>query len=119
MLFRSPALSPSLIDLKLVNEGQWVKGPNNTGEGECTELYYKGILSAGKETVEFADGIRIDGSIALEARTETKGNIITTIYKYNGAKFHIDVEVDAVQTHNAEDAIKSAWGIDAADLGIL
>ncbi|MCI8549582.1 MAG: hypothetical protein HFI68_03120 [Lachnospiraceae bacterium] len=49
----------------------------------------------------------------------TKGDVITTVYKYDGVEFHVDVEVDAVQTHNAQDAIKSAWGVDAEDLGIL
>ncbi|MFR0951708.1 MAG: hypothetical protein ACLSGK_02280 [Lachnospiraceae bacterium] len=40
-------------------------------------------------------------------------NTITYTYKYNGNyTFHIDAEVDAVQTHNAKDAIKSAWGVD-------
>ena len=33
-------------------------------------------------------------------------------YTYNGYTFTLDAEVDAVQTHNAKDAIKSAWGID-------
>lgn len=32
---------------------------------------------------------------------------------------HVEVEVDAVQTHNAQDAIRSAWGVDASELGIL
>lgn len=117
-----PELSPKLIDLKLVNEGRWVKGPNDTGEGECTELYYKGILPGGEETALFADGIRIDGQVSLAAKKDIVGNIITTTYKYDGAEFHVDVEVDAVQTHNAQDAIKSAWGIDEEDvktLGIL
>ena len=57
--------------------------------------------------------------MAQEARIEEDGNVITTIYKYDGVEFHVDVEVDAVQTHNAQDAIKSAWGVDAAALGIL
>ena len=30
----------------------------------------------------------------------------------------IRAEVDGVQTHNAADAIKSAWGVDAAAMGI-
>ena len=30
------------------------------------------------------------------------------------AAFEIEAEVDAVQTHNAEDAIKSAWGVDVS-----
>ncbi|MCI8993475.1 MAG: hypothetical protein HFG80_12260 [Eubacterium sp.] len=110
-------LSPDLIDLNLVNNEKWIANPNKTAE--CTELFYKGILPSGSETEAFADTIRIDGAVASEASVETKGNIITTTYKYDGVEFHVDVEVDAVQTHNASDAIKSAWGVDASDLGIL
>lgn len=110
------SLSPDLIDLNLVNQGQWVEG-NSTPE--CTELYHKGILEAGKESASFADTIRIDGEIASAVEIRTEGSKITTTYKYDGVTFHVDVEVDAVQTHNAEDAMKSAWGVDAAALGIL
>lgn len=110
-------LSPDLIDLNFINTDKWVKNPEQTAE--CTELFYKGILKAGKEAKPFADTIRIDGKLSSEARIETNGNVITTTYKYDGVEFHVDVEVDAVQTHNAEDAIKSAWGVDASDLGIL
>ncbi len=110
-------LSPDLIDLNLVNQEKWVKNPDTSAE--CMELYYKGILPSGKESAAFADTIRIDGEVAAEAKIETKGNVITTTYKYDGVEFHVDVEVDAVQTHNAQDAIKSAWGVDAAKLGIL
>ncbi len=110
-------LSPSLIDLNFVNEDKWLKNPNETAE--CTELFYKDILPAGTETLPFVDSVRIDGAIAAEAKVERKGNVITTTYKYDGVEFHVDVEVDAVQTHNAQDAIKSAWGVDASALGIL
>ncbi|MCI8787026.1 MAG: hypothetical protein HFI84_10315 [Eubacterium sp.] len=110
-------LSPDLIDLNLINSGRWIKNPIETAE--CVELFYKGILKTGKETEPFADTVRIDGSLAQEATIETKGDTVTTVYKYDGVEFHIDVEVDAVQTHNAKDAIKSAWGVDASGLGIL
>lgn len=110
-------LSPDFIDLNLVNTDRWIKNPNNTPE--CVELFYKGVLPTGTETQPFADTVRIDGRLALEAAVETKGNIITTTYKYDGVEFHVDVEVDAVQTHNAQDAMRSAWGIDASSLGIL
>lgn len=112
-------LSPDLIDLNFVNEGQWVQNPDDAGGKECVELYYKGILASGAESAAFVDSIRIDGRVASEAKVETKGNTITTTYKYDGVEFHVDVEVDAVQTHNAQDAIKSAWGVDALALGIL
>lgn len=110
-------LSPDLIDLNLVNTDKWIKNPEQSAE--CMELFYKGILKSGNETKPFADTVRIDGNIASEAKIETNGNVITTTYKYDGVEFHIDVEVDAVQTHNAQDAIKSAWGVDASGLGIL
>ena len=110
-------LSPELIDLNFVNEGRWVKNPRETAE--CTELFYKGILPSGEETAAFADSVRIDGEVSSEVKVETKGNVVTTTYQYDGVEFHVDVEVDAVQTHNAQDAIKSAWGVDAESLGIL
>ena len=37
---------------------------------------------------------------------------ITYEYVYDGYKFFLEAEVNAVQTHNAADAIKSAWGVD-------
>lgn len=113
-------LSPDLIDLNFVNGGQWVRNPEDEVAGkECVELYYKGILASGAESAAFVDSVRIDGRVATEAKVETKGNTITTTYKYDGVEFHVDVEVDAVQTHNAQDAIRSAWGVDASALGIL
>ena len=33
-------------------------------------------------------------------------------YKYDGYSFNLEAEVNAVQTHNAAEAIKSAWGVD-------
>lgn len=121
------ALSPDLIDLRIKDKSindkeaydgsRWVKNPESTRE--CMELYYKGILPSESESESFADVIRIDEQVAAEATVETKGNIITTTYKYDGVNFHLDVEVDAVQTHNAKDAMKSAWGVDADALGIL
>lgn len=124
-------LSPELIGLRLKTDGRWVMKPEDaqhavSADGafvnstkECTELYYKGVLSSKSDTELFADGIRIDGKLASEAKIEQKGNTITTTYKYDGVEFHVDVEVDAVQTHNAQEAIRSAWGVDAAGLGIL
>ena len=118
-------LSPSLIRLNLVNEGQWIMNPDdakavqNGDEKECMELYYKGILPSGSETPAFADSIKIDGQVAADAEIIRDGKTIQTVYKYDGVEFHVDVEVDAVQTHNAQDAIRSAWGVDAEALGIL
>ena len=116
---KETTLSPDLIDLKLIDSGQWINPNPDAADQECTELYYKGVLPAGSTTAAFADGIVIDSKIAKEVEVKQEGNVITTTYKYDGVQFHVDVEVDVVQTHNAQDAIRSAWGVDAAALGML
>lgn len=116
---KETTLSPEIIKLNMVNTDKWVERKSDSRE--CTELYYKGILPSKAKTELFADGICIDGKLAeyAEVKEDSKTHIITTTYKYDGVNFHVDVEVDAVQTHNAQDAIMSAWGVDAAALGIL
>lgn len=116
---KETTLSPDLIDLKLADSGQWINPNSDAADQECTELYYRGVLPAGSTTAAFADGLVIDSKIAKEVEVKQEGNVITTTYKYDGVQFHVDVEVDAVQTHNAQDAIRSAWGVDAVALGML
>ena len=111
-------LSPALIDLNLVNLGtDWIEDESARTQ-ERTVLYYNKLLCAQgegqSETPLFADTLTIDGSIAKKVSQETNktGNYTTivTTYDYDGISFQIEVEVDAVQEHNAEDAIWSAWG---------
>ena len=62
----------------------------------------------------FMDTVSIDPAVA-EKVTQTinqSGNVITITYEYEGAQFVLEAEVDAVQTHNVEAAVKSAWGVD-------
>lgn len=111
-------LSPDLIKLNLVNLGtDWIED-EEASTTERTVLYYNKLLYAeGQGTSEsalFADSLTIDDSIAKKVSQETtteKGyTTIVTTYDYDGVSFQIEVEVDAVQEHNAEDAIWSAWG---------
>ena len=112
-------LSPDLIELHfLTDNGRQVADAHSTRER--TVLYYTKALKAGKPTPALSDTLRINPSIASDVtkpvpeseKESEKGKTITYTYKYNGYTFHIDAEVDAVQTHNAKDAIKSAWGVD-------
>ena len=118
--------NPSLIKLEL--DDSWVL---NTKESttERTVLYYPNILKAdpenpanGAETPAFLKSITIDNAIktfAVQSETEREEEVdgekikvktVTTTYTYNDLNFVIEVRVDAVQTHNAAAAIKSAWG---------
>ena len=108
-------LSPDLIELNFLTDTGWQVAKAQSTR-ERTVLYYTKALKAGKPTPALSDTLRINPSIASDVTKPVpeseKGKTITYTYKYNGYTFHIDAEVDAVQTHNAKDAIKSAWGVD-------
>jgi len=120
-------LSPDLIRLNLTGNG-WVEG-EESHSGERRVLYYTSILPAGENSVtpDFTDTLTIDESVgsflAKAGKTETvEGSpergaySIRTDYEYDGLRFVIEAEVDAVQTHNGADAMRSAWGDVAAPL---
>lgn len=110
-------LSPDLIGLNLVNlDTDWLLDEEASTE-ERTVLYYNKLLTSGSTTALFADQLTIDGSVAnhVSETRKTSGPdgkyvTVTTTYEYDGARFCIEAKVDAVQEHNAQDAIWSAWG---------
>ena len=108
---KNTTLDPQLIELNYLTDNGWVIAENQSTT-ERTVLYYTKALPVGESTPALSDTLRINESIASEVNKTVKDNTITYTYKYDGYTFHLDAEVDAVQTHNAKDAIKSAWGVD-------
>ncbi len=126
-----PHLSPAMIDLHLTND-HWIVDDRATTarmreddprDGEMIVLYYDSPLAAAGEggvfyeTEAFADSVTIRGDVATQvtrtSSTDANGwTTVRTVYDYDGASFVVEAEVDAVQTHNAVSAIKSAWGVD-------
>lgn len=113
-------LSPQLIELNLLTDGTgWVED-TSAATAERRVLYYSGILAAGAETPDLTDTLTISSGVAYRmtetrATDETTGQTtVTATYTYNGMQFHVRAEVDAVQTHSAAAAIKSAWGVDVS-----
>ncbi|MCM1025824.1 MAG: hypothetical protein NC432_05285 [Roseburia sp.] len=129
---KSQELSPDLIGLllkgaditsdqgrKMLEENGWLFDASASTE-ERTVLYYarplvSGEEGNGEESSLFADEITISGQVAQKVTESTSKNdagltVIKTTYAYNGCNFCLEVKVDAVQDHNAEDAILSAWG---------
>lgn len=110
-------LSPELIDLNLITDNGWKVDPNASTK-ERTILYYTSILPVGETTPNFADSLRVDPALGkkvtqyVSVDEATGYKTITTVYDYDGYSFQVEAEVDAVQTHNAPEAIKSAWGVD-------
>ena len=130
-----PHLSPSMIDLHLTG-GRWLvddrattanMGQGDPRDGEMIVLYYDSPLPAAGEgmyyeTEPFVDTVAIKSDVATkvteERTTDADGwTTVRTAYDYDGATFVVEAEVDAVQTHNAQSAIKSAWGVDVEVAG--
>ncbi|MBE6989599.1 MAG: hypothetical protein E7426_02490 [Ruminococcaceae bacterium] len=104
-------LDPALIRLTLGTDG-WVED-KDASTAERTVLYYTKPLEAeGDPTSAALTAVMVDNAVATGVQQVRSGNTITTIYAYDGMQFGLEIEVDGVQTHNAADAILSAWGIE-------
>ena len=113
-------ISPESIKLNFMDNGQngWTIDHGSDTE-ERTILYYATPIAAnGGTTLPFTDTLIIDETLEDKVTQTVSGNTITTTFDYDGYQFVIRAEVDGVQTHNAAAAIKSAWGVDAAAMGI-
>lgn len=110
---KDTSLSPDLIELELGEGNGWVKADVESSP-ERIVLYYTNALAPGETAPAFCDTIRISHEVADKITKVTDGNTIHYVYDYNGYSFGLDAEVNAVQTHNAEDAVKSAWGVDVS-----
>lgn len=100
-------VNPNLIDLHFLTDigNGWTMDTSSL-TNERVVLYYQSPLAVGDYTPPFADTLSIDEYVKEHPE------------EYDGMKFVLRVDVDAVQTHNAEDAIKSAWGVDMNAFGI-
>ncbi|EOS60508.1 hypothetical protein C815_01370 [Firmicutes bacterium M10-2] len=106
-------VSPDLIDINFINQNVWLHDEDSsTPEREV--FYYRELLEAGQETAPLTDSFKIDTK--LQEHKSVKEEVIdgqkkTTItYTYDNLQFCVEASVDAVQEHNAQDAIESSWG---------
>ena len=110
------SLSPELIEFQLTEGSGWVVD-EKASTPERTVLYYTKPLASQADTPALCEAVRISNDIYREVREEiveetAEGKTIRTVYLHDGYYMSVEAEVDAVQTHNAEEAIKSAWGVD-------
>ena len=127
---KSVRLAPSLIHLQFRTEKGEVKAYNDSAwqinrdetTTESATYYYSTELAAGADTEPLFNELVIDGSVAelgeVKETSEDGKTIYTYEYKYDGYAFFVEADVQAIQTHNANDAIHSQWGVynvEAAD----
>lgn len=108
-------LTPALIELGLSTG--WTENESE-GTDEMSVYYCENQLATG-DTSQAIETVRVDGSVLTNKEnitvSEKKGTDKTVYiytYKYDGYALNIEAEAQAVQTHNANDAIKSIWGVD-------
>ena len=120
-------LSPDLIRLTygkdregkaydLYNKDAWARNDEETTEESATYYLREALPGSGDEDSVSAllfDRIMIDGQVArLGNVSETKEGgytVYTYEYEYDGTAFFVEAEVQAIQTHNANEAIGSQW----------
>ena len=92
-------------------EDGWTKDTSAPKTYDEREIWYytDGPLVSG-ESKAFLKNVQINDEILTLCTQKTVGNKIYTIFEYDGAQFCIEIEADGVQTHNAQQAILSAWG---------
>lgn len=116
---RDMEVSPDLIDISFVTGNGWTIDDTAT-TAERTVLYYGSLLGKGETTKPFTDTLtvyvdknmvnKVTQTTTESQNGDTKYTKYVTTYDYDGYKFVVEVTVDAVQDHNAQDAALSAWG---------
>lgn len=112
-------LDPSLIKLSYgdseYNEGSWQKNSNeSTTERET--YYYTSVLKGQEQTPDLFDQLQLDKKV-LDDMTVIESDWVNGkksykyVYAYSGLRICIEAEVQALQTHNINRAIKSVWGV--------
>ena len=81
------------------------------------KILEKDVLPTAEETEALLTTLRISPEVAVTPVATTVGNTTYYTYAYDGLAFVVKAEVDAIQTHNYEKAIRSAWGL--ADNSII
>lgn len=127
---KSHSISPELINVHYTNvdNGIWIED-TSARTIERQVFYYHKVLPKGATTEALTESISISPDFMNYVNTTSSESTVvddvtgtTTTYKefdYDGDyTFVLRADVDAVQTHNAYPAIKSAWGVNVDEAQI-
>lgn len=127
---KSPVMDPALIKLTYngspYNSDAWaVNSKEHTEESDT--YYLKNVLGDHETSDPLFNELSIDREVANLANAHTtttttqtesgKVTVITYSYDYDDFTFYIEADVQAIQTHNASDALKSLWGVNNVSAG--
>ncbi|MBR5637792.1 MAG: hypothetical protein IKW81_12760 [Pseudobutyrivibrio sp.] len=108
-LVKNPTLDPGLIKVYVDTEKGWIE--NRAERTEEQEVYYLTSPLGCGEAVDLLTGIKVDDLVTTVINNVGTETIIENEYVYDGQYVSVSLQVDAVQSHNTEDAIYGAWGV--------
>ena len=100
------------IKLEFVEDGKWQENKEET-TAERVVYYYKEAVPSGGVTDPLTSTLTVDGNIVKDVTISEPDadGVITYTYKYDGCQVCIEAEAQSIQTHNADKAVKSIWGV--------
>ena len=101
------------IGLEFANPNLWQKNDEET-TAEREVYYYKNIVPAKVGVTQpLTSTLTVDSSVATEPTISAPdaNGVITYSYELDGYQVCIEAEAQSIQTHNAQDAVRSIWGV--------
>lgn len=117
---KDTTMDPSLIHIgygdKDYNEGPWQINEEET-TAEQTVYYYTKKLAGQEVTEPLIDHLQMDTSVATDISDTNlipsqDGDVYKYTYRYDGKTICLEADVQVLQPHNINDAIKSSWGVE-------
>ena len=118
---KDTSMDPGLIKLSYggtaYNSSAWAINSKEHSK-ESDTYYLRKMLKGGETSADLFDTLQIDASVydlgdvkTTTTHTDTNKTVITYEYDYDDFTFYIEADVQAIQTHNVNDAIGSLWGV--------
>ena len=104
------------IKLEFDSTGLWQKNDAETTP-EREVYYYKKVVPGGNVTDSVTEPLTstltVDNSVATEPTVSEpdENGVITYSYKLDGYQVCIEAEAQSIQTHSAQKAVRSIWGV--------
>ena len=106
-LLKDTELNPNNIELGI--EPGWII--DDVTEEQVVYYYTKPVPK--DEAVKLINSIKINNAVWDDITVWQDDNYLWNDYHYDDKYVSIEVQADAVQTHNAEEAMLGAWGVKA------
>lgn len=104
------SLNLDFIEVNINEDSGWFIDENASTPTRLI-AYYENILPTGEETPAAIDSIRINSNLQNEYEVSKNGNNVSIANKYDNHFFNIEIEANAIQSHNAVDAAVQHWGV--------